>query len=201
MQSTVDPRSLKHPHLCLCGCNKVTPLAPYTKPQRNWVRGCPMAFMPHHSKVKYPVVDGMKECAECHKTLPVSSFWRNKSRADRYQHRCKECSKAHVYGWREGNVKYVAYRQNGRLEKYKITPNQYDAMSEAQGWLCAICNQPERSRFKGKLRRLAVDHCHETGRVRGLLCCSCNRALGYFGDDAKRLEAAVAYLRKENDSG
>lgn len=65
----------------------------------------------------------------------------------------------------------------------------YVAMFEAQGGVCAVCKEPCRSG-----RALAVDHDHASGRVRGLLCAGCNGALGLLLDDPRRAEAAVAYL-------
>lgn len=60
-------------------------------------------------------------------------------------------------------------------------------MAESQGWACKICNRiPE--------NKLHVDHCHETGKIRGLLCGGCNVGLGHFGDDPERLKYAAAYL-------
>jgi hypothetical protein len=58
-------------------------------------------------------------------------------------------------------------------------------MREAQGGLCKIC---------GKEKRLVVDHCHETGQVRGMLCFSCNTGIGQLGDSVDMLKAAIAYL-------
>jgi Recombination endonuclease VII len=74
-----------------------------------------------------------------------------------------------------------------RLTRYGISPAEYDALLAKQNGACAIC----RRRPKG---RLCVDHCHVTGRIRGLLCHSCNLALGYLRDDQASLIAAVAYL-------
>lgn len=79
-------------------------------------------------------------------------------------------------------------RQN--LQKYRITPEQYDELLEKQGGLCAIC-QVHHSKFQ---RRLAVDHCHHTGKIRGLLCASCNSGIGKLQDDVEILKAALAYL-------
>jgi Autographiviridae endonuclease VII len=78
--------------------------------------------------------------------------------------------------------------------KFGITPEEYERRLEEQGGVCAICRQPETVTWKGKVRALAVDHDHETGEVRGLLCLKCNRGIGYFDDDADRLMAAVAYV-------
>jgi hypothetical protein len=66
-----------------------------------------------------------------------------------------------------------------------------DAMLAAQQGRCAICQRHE-SEFK---RKLSLDHCHTSGRVRGLLCSGCNTALGLMGDDTARLLAAVEYLK------
>jgi hypothetical protein len=68
---------------------------------------------------------------------------------------------------------------------YGITPEDYDRLNEQQHGLCAICGQPPR----GKMKRLSVDHDHTTQRVRGLLCITCNRALGYLENDDWRSKA------------
>jgi hypothetical protein len=70
---------------------------------------------------------------------------------------------------------------------YGLTFDEYQAMAEAQGNRCAICRQEDTT-------RLAIDHDHETGKVRGLLCRRCNIALGLLGDDASQVMAAAAYL-------
>jgi hypothetical protein len=74
--------------------------------------------------------------------------------------------------------------------EFGITLAQYNAVLEFQGGKCAICNRPVRE-FK---TRLAVDHSHTSGLLRGLLCWRCNKALGVFRDDLNRLRAAVEYL-------
>ena len=65
-----------------------------------------------------------------------------------------------------------------RRIKYGLTPAEYECMLEAQNYVCALCGQPETQRCKGTLRPLAVDHDHQTGEIRGLLCGLCNLALG-----------------------
>ena len=82
---------------------------------------------------------------------------------------------------------------------YSLSPADYRSMLEAQCGLCAICNQPERTTAKGKPRRMSVDHCHDTGRVRGLLCNSCNRGLGNLGDSVENLRRATKYLEGGDD--
>jgi len=101
--------------------------------------------------------------------------------------------------WRKNNAQRV--NQNVmRLhypKLYGITLETYTEMLNAQGSVCAICQQPETSVHRdGKVYVLAVDHDHETGAVRGLLCKACNRGLADFRDDPKRLNAAMDYLKK-----
>lgn len=76
-------------------------------------------------------------------------------------------------------------------DKYGLTTQEFEEMLLAQGGLCAICGEAD----KGG-RALAVDHCHESGKVRALLCHRCNPGLGFFRDDIDRLKKAIAYLEK-----
>ena len=76
---------------------------------------------------------------------------------------------------------------------------EYKRMSEAQGNVCAICSCPETDVRDGKLKMLAVDHCHDSNKIRGLLCTGCNTGLGKFRDDRVRLQAAIDYLDKHKD--
>ena len=85
-------------------------------------------------------------------------------------------------------------RANQYRVKFGITLDQFTEMKTAQRGLCAICEQPETATRGGKVRELCVDHCHKTGKVRGLLCKSCNIALGEMRDSATRFRAAAIYL-------
>jgi hypothetical protein len=77
-----------------------------------------------------------------------------------------------------------------RLRKYNLTQAAYDALLAGQGWVCAICGgEPT-----------AVDHNHQTGTVRGLLCHTCNTGLGHFQDNPGLLERAVRYLREDGST-
>lgn len=79
--------------------------------------------------------------------------------------------------------------------KYGITAKAYAKLWQAQGGLCAICNQPEVTTLaNGIVQSLAVDHDHATGKVRGLLCRACNTGLGLFQDNTARMLDAVKYL-------
>lgn len=74
---------------------------------------------------------------------------------------------------------------------YGISLEDYGAMLEAQGGVCRICRKECASGM-----RLAVDHCHQTGRVRGLLCGKCNTGIGQFSHDLALLKSAIAYLEE-----
>lgn len=81
-------------------------------------------------------------------------------------------------------------------KQYGISVDRYEAMLASQNGKCAICGNGEKMRIRGVGTALAVDHCHSTGKIRGLLCVSCNRALGLFKDDPAILRKAIAYLRR-----
>jgi hypothetical protein len=74
-----------------------------------------------------------------------------------------------------------------RRKNYGITKGQFDALFAAQHGVCAICKEREAN---------SVDHSHEHGRIRALLCRACNAGLGFFRDDPELLRAAAAYLAK-----
>jgi len=103
--------------------------------------------------------------------------------------------------YRERNLE----KEKARIRRYELcakfglTPEQYDEMYACQGGVCAICHRPETATRGGKPLRLAVDHDHATGKVRSLLCRSCNAALGQMGDSPERLRAAADYLEHHGD--
>ena len=80
---------------------------------------------------------------------------------------------------------------------FGISVDDYERLLAAQGGVCAICGRGETRRHQvGKLMGLSVDHDHRTGRVRGILCSTCNLTLGKFEDDPARFRAAAAYLEE-----
>lgn len=85
-------------------------------------------------------------------------------------------------------------RRNTSLKKkFGINYNQYQIMLQEQNNSCYICGEQEPAENK----ILSVDHCHATGRVRGLLCSNCNTALGKFKDNIQLLNKAVEYLTRD----
>jgi cytochrome c551/c552 len=88
------------------------------------------------------------------------------------------------------------FRDQERMRKFGITRAKYGDMLLAQGGACAICHQPETATRNGLMKALAVDHCHASGEVRGLLCVACNTGIGKFKDDRNLMLSAIKYLDK-----
>lgn len=80
------------------------------------------------------------------------------------------------------------------MKTYGLDLKDYEKMLKAQNYKCAICGSPPPNNRK---TRLAIDHCHTSGKVRGLLCDRCNRSIGLLKDDVSVLESAIKYLTKE----
>lgn len=88
----------------------------------------------------------------------------------------------------------INLRQN--IARYGLAYSDYEAMLQAQGNRCSICGASPDPNGKRAASRLHVDHDHVTGKIRGLLCLSCNLGIGHFRDDIDRLHSAVAYIEK-----
>jgi hypothetical protein len=165
-----------------------------------------------------------KTCRICGCEKPIDEFYRAAGMADGYRSECKACNLAQrarryreepafrardierVRQWQLANPErhkeiqrrirakpgFAERMRAGHLKrKFGITLDDYRAMLEAQGGGCAICAAPEPDG-----QSLHVDHDHETGAVRGLLCFNCNAGLGKFGERIELLSAAVDYLRR-----
>jgi hypothetical protein len=87
-------------------------------------------------------------------------------------------------------------RINHVQEKYGMKPEEFLAMCVAQNGGCAICGESAVSARNGRAKYLCVDHCHETGKVRGLLCGPCNLAIGNMRDNPALLRLAASYLER-----
>jgi hypothetical protein len=89
------------------------------------------------------------------------------------------------------------YYVSADLKKnYGVTLEWYQKSLSDQNGVCAICKRQEMTKIRGKLISLSVDHCHVSGKARGLLCTPCNRALGLFQDSPSVLQEAESYLKK-----
>lgn len=148
----------------------------------------------------------LKECSACKRPLPPEAYSLHSQGRFGLQARCRDCcNKAHreMYHARQGRRDNI--RRYNLWNNYGITVEQYDAMLEEQGGVCAICGKPETTLTSDGtgVKRLAVDHDRSCcpGRrscgkcLRGLLCSSHNTGLGKFHDSIEELEAAIEYLR------
>jgi hypothetical protein len=136
-----------------------------------------------------------KRCPKCGEVKPLSEFYALRNgRTGSY---CKPCTKADVLRWaRENPVKFRQTQRRSALKRqYGLTEDNLAQMLAAQDGRCPICGVTLAEVVAD------VDHDHETGRVRGVLCHRCNRTIGLFGDDPLRLRAAAQYLRRTDKTG
>ena len=139
-------------------------------------------------------------CIKCLHVLPASKFWLQTN--GKPTNVCKGCAakkskewasknrvKTRSYGarWREKNPS--ATHRHKLMYRYGMTLEDFNNLLGKQNGGCAICGKPE-----AVMPHLCVDHCHKSGKNRGLLCDKCNRGIGCFSDSAARLLAAAKYL-------
>lgn len=82
------------------------------------------------------------------------------------------------------------------VKSYGITHEEYYQMLDEQNGVCKICGSEDNNNERCSSGKLFIDHCHTTGKVRGLLCSKCNHGLGQFNDDTDRLQKAIDYLNQ-----
>ena len=140
-----------------------------------------------------------KKCSCCEKTKPISQFYlRGKCGSEhtrRLRSHCKECYSLKAAVRWDTDEEFRARGKNSAYKysikkNYGVTEEQYLKMFEAQKGCCAICKKQSLQ----KSGRLAIDHCHITGAVRGLLCVKCNAGLGMLKDNIDLLKSAIVYL-------
>lgn len=125
------------------------------------------------------VPNTLKRCKICGQELPRTEFYSHPKTRDRLYHDCKACYRERGRRWHHQNREGVLRRtRNNYLKRnYGITQAEVSALLEQQNGRCAICSS-EVSFGRGPHRRACVDHDHETGKVRGILCDRCNSAEG-----------------------
>ena len=121
-----------------------------------------------------PLFEGSKSCLRCLKNLPKVQFVLNKSSKDGFNGWCKPCSK-----------------DSALLSKYSISLEEYQKQLHKQNFKCAICKTDD---ARGVSNSFVVDHCHKTGKIRGLLCNHCNTGLGKLGDSIESIKRVLEYL-------
>lgn len=114
----------------------------------------------------------------------------------------RDKQKVHSAAWQKANPeKFKQYMRKVKLkQRYGLSVEQFDEMVQQQRGQCVICGTSEPGNRFNKPGRWYVDHCHATGKVRGLLCAKCNAGLGFFGDDPVRLLKAAEYIRRSHNA-
>jgi hypothetical protein len=133
-----------------------------------------------------------KQCSSCLQEKPITDFhWHYKDKGIK-RHSCKIC-RSEVEKERQRKPEFVKARAEYQLKKnYGISQEEYNTKLAYQNYGCAICGKA------ASKKKLAVDHCHTTGKIRDLLCGPCNTGLGQFQDNPELLIKAAGYLRKHN---
>lgn len=130
------------------------------------------------------------DCRQAHNKV------RDAAKSQRWKEANREKHVAYMREYHQGHKDDPEYRRTRReafnFYKYGITQAELDALIEKQGGRCAICGGPP----NGAGKRLHIDHCHQTGRVRGLLCSKCNTMIGLADNDPCRLRDAADYLKE-----
>ena len=142
----------------------------------------------------------MKTCCVCNIRKPFESFYNFKNKSDNKSYRCKTCDydARKAYSKRHPKRFNRLARNQSLLVRYGITIEEYEKIFEDQGNCCAICKGTSTKSMSEERTSFSVDHCHETGKVRGILCNQCNRGLGMLGDSLESLKSALTYLEKSN---
>ncbi len=136
----------------------------------------------------------LKQCSKCRKQKWNSEFSKNKTSSDGLQSWCTYC----VREYQENDPKRkITIRKDHLKSKFNLTIEGYELILKSQKGICKICKQPETAKDRnGDIRRLCVDHNHETDRIRGLLCDKCNVMLGRAEDNPEILKQAIKYLEE-----
>jgi hypothetical protein len=140
-----------------------------------------------------------KRCSKCRKQKPVEAFNKDRHKKDGRCATCRECTtsyqRSHADYFRDYAQKHKGHRAQlvraaALRRNYGLTLSLFKVMLDEQEGKCAICELP----FNSKTRRPVVDHNHEKGGVRGILCDRCNKGLGFFDDNPARLVMARIYI-------
>ena len=142
-----------------------------------WCKECKSAYgMSRNYLPEYP---GNKKCSICSLLKSNNEFNIDKRKQDGLDNRCRMC-----------NAKRTSIHSKQRL--YGCAPELFLKLLESQGNTCAIC---KKTNTLNKKNNLSVDHCHSTGKIRGLLCSKCNFGLGQFKDNPELLLKAAEYVK------
>ena len=142
--------------------------------------------MKHNQKTT--VIGQTKTCNHCGELKPFTEYAKRPDHITKCHTICKPCNNEKY----RGKYKPTSHRDNNLQRKYGMRQIDYIAMLDAQGGVCAICSGPQVARYES----FHVDHCHRTGKIRQLLCFTCNGGLGLFKDNQETMLLAIAYLQR-----
>ena len=131
-----------------------------------------------------------KVCSQCSKEKVVTEFYKRKNRPSGYLSECKECTKQRNLNRYKDNPDKINDMRAAKT--YGISYDAVIKMREEANGVCKICGREGIKHHS----RLVIDHCHATGKVRGLICSKCNTILGYCDDDPSILNKLSTYLEK-----
>jgi hypothetical protein len=197
---TLDGVSMLNTEICIIdGCNK-----PRDKKQNRKI--CQMhrsrfsRYKSYELPEKEKLPDGIVKICNIHGNLTEGMAYKSNS----YKwYQCLACKKLSNEKFKEKNPK----RNTNELKSYyyirgsklKLCKKKYNKMLIEQNYVCAICKKPE-TIINGHInrvpKRLAIDHCHESNKIRGLLCHFCNTTIGKMNDSIEILESAINYIKK-----
>ena len=140
----------------------------------------------------------MKTCIVCNEKKSLSDFDALKKYPNKFLSICKKCSENKKINdsKKDEFIKKSRAVSDYYFRTYKLRHGSYAKMLKLQDGKCLICKTEESQLNK----KLVVDHCHTTGKVRGLLCSLCNSGLGFFKDNPKILENAITYLENSREN-
>lgn len=180
---------------CHCGCGNKTSIPKRSHLTEGRVKGRPNRFIRGHGRKKCCSNTGEKWCSLCKRCKPKELFGKDKNSRDNLAGECKSCRNARQRGKnKQLTPAEIERRYFYDLKyKYKIGKGEFNTILDEQGGSCAICGfTPFGNKFPSN--RLFVDHCHSSGKVRGLLCNDCNKAIGLMKDSSELLQKAISYL-------
>ncbi len=137
-----------------------------------------------------------KVCRRCKLDKPVTEYYKAHRNTDRLQSYCKPCGIKNGAEWRKRPSSKIKDKQRKLITRYGVTQLQYNDLLESQNGLCKICSVPPTSKRNQEKYSLSVDHCHKTGKIRGLLCKSCNLAVGGVADNIEWAYGIAKYLKE-----
>jgi len=147
-------------------------------------------------------IKNLKRCPSCKEIKPLTAFYTCGNHNNGYASYCIICSTT-IKRNRPKAERQTAYqkykktiRNENLIKKFGITLDEYNRMLTSQGGVCKICGKVEKTN-----KDLAVDHCHNTNKIRGLLCSSCNIGIGCFKESINTLKIAIKYLENHQEGG